>query len=105
MVCNVMGNSVATQKPHKNFRFCSLVYKKSGKLFNMHIQNTNYLTCSLYSTWTFFIMRQCFCRIEMAWANGIPATQEQNSQQNANNTKKKENKSNAPSKHSRMFVT
>lgn len=30
------------------------------------------LTCSLYSTWTFFMMRQCFCRIEMAWANGIP---------------------------------
>lgn len=31
-----------------------------------------YVTCSLYSTWTFLMMRQCFCRIEMAWANGIP---------------------------------
>lgn len=35
-------------------------------------RKTEHLTCSLYSTWTFFIMRQCFCRIEMAWANGIP---------------------------------
>lgn len=45
-------------------RHCSTVYIMCRK--------TEHLTCSLYSTWTFFIMRQCFCRIEMAWANGIP---------------------------------